>query len=434
MSTFKTLIKNAMVIDGDNNEAYFAAAIIVDDGIIKRIITDIMSPDLEAEHDQLINAEGMWLMPGLIDGHCHLSFGYPDEADNENHQGTFSAEYAALRAAHNAKVVLMSGVTGISIPGGAWFIDVAIRDAINEGMIDGPRVFAAGRFISTYGSLSDPEPSWVGSPDHSLGVLANNILEMITEVRRQCKHGVDLIKIADSAWGECLTLSAEELSAIVDEAHRRNTKVTIHARGAGATRIAAQAGVDWIMHADLATDLDLAVVGEKQIPIMPTLTALDTFLSCAERLAIPDKELSRIRSNFDSAVKNVGKLKAFGIPVMCGTDTGNSPVMTYGTHHAKEPALLVKYGGYSNLEAIQACTTNNAISLGLVGQIGVIREGALADLLIYDRDPSEDITVLSAQESLLLIMKGGRIYKNKISPQQHEKNTNPKSEVNYAIK
>ncbi|MGS0559511.1 amidohydrolase family protein [Escherichia sp. MAL-1] len=416
MHTRSTLIKNAMVITGDNRKAYLAKAIVIDDGKIQCITTDEHHQVPDEQYDQTIDASGMWLMPGLIDGHCHLSFGYPDEADNDHHRGTFSAEYGALKAARNAKMVLMSGVTGISVPGGAWFTDVAIRDAINEGMICGPRVYAGSRFISTYGSISDPEPSWTGSPEHSLGVLANSLTEMITEVRRQCKHGVDLIKIADSTWGDSLTLSQEELTAVVAEAHRRNTRVTIHARGAGATFIAAQSGVDWIMHADLATEADLAAVAEKQIPIMPTLTALDHFITNAKTLGIPAKELTRMKYNFDSAVNNLRKFKSFGIPVMCGTDTGNSPSMAYGVHHASEPEMLVRYGEYSPLEAIQACTANNAASIGLEGEAGIIKAGAIADLLIYDKDPSADISTLGRQEHLLFIMKDGEIYKNRISP------------------
>jgi hypothetical protein len=92
--------------------------------------------------------------------------------------------------------VLQSGVTSISVPGGTWFTDVAVRDAIKLGLIEGPRVYCAGRMIVTYGSIEDEEPSWVGTPEHSIGVLCNTAADMVTEVRRQCKHGVNFIKMA----------------------------------------------------------------------------------------------------------------------------------------------------------------------------------------------------------------------------------------------
>ena len=175
--------------------------------------------------------------------------------------------------------MLRSGVTSISIPGGTWFIEVGLRDAINAGLVEGPRIFTAGRFIVTYGSIGDYEPSWVGTPEHVLGVLANDVNDMITEVRRQTKHGVDFIKLADSTWGDDQTMSKEEIAAVVEEAHRRNARVTIHSRGAGSTKSAAEAGVDWIMHADLATEAELWAVAEAGVRVMPTMTFLFEALS-----------------------------------------------------------------------------------------------------------------------------------------------------------
>ena len=113
----------------------------------------------------MIDAEGKWIMPGLIDGHCHLSFGFPavffDEISQRprHHQPRLST----LRAARNAQTVLRSWVTSISIPGGTWFIEVGVREAIEAGLVEGPRIFTAGRFIVTYGSIGDYEPSWVGT-------------------------------------------------------------------------------------------------------------------------------------------------------------------------------------------------------------------------------------------------------------------------------
>src|SRR5262249_23180543 len=198
-----------------------------------------------------------WIMPGLIDGHCHLSFGLPYSGGEARARGTTNPGFTALQAARNAQHVLCSGVTSIAVPVGTWFIVVGLRDAITAGVLPGPLSACAGRFIVTYGSILDDEPAWVGTPEHAIGVLANSVPEMITEVRRQCKHGVDFIKLADSTWGDTQTIAPEELTAVVQEAHRHQTPVTIHARGSGSIRAAAKAGVDWILHADLATTADL---------------------------------------------------------------------------------------------------------------------------------------------------------------------------------
>ena len=193
---------------------------------------------------EIIDAEGKWIMPGLIDGHCHLSFGFPTVSSLKypSGRGTINPAFSTLRAARNAQTVLRSGVTSISIPGGTWFIEVGVREAIEAGLVEGPRIFTAGRFIVTYGSIGDYEPSWVGTPEHTLGVLANDVNDMITEVRRQTKHGVDFVKLADSVWGDNQTMSKEEIAAVVDEAHRRNARVAIHSRGAGSPRLQPKPG------------------------------------------------------------------------------------------------------------------------------------------------------------------------------------------------
>ncbi|MCI0790066.1 MAG: amidohydrolase family protein, partial [Chloroflexi bacterium] len=300
------------------------------------------------------------------------------------------------------------GVTSISIPGGTWFIEVGLRDAINAGLVEGPRIYTAGRFIVTYGSIGDYEPSWVGTPEHTLGILANNVSDMITEVRRQTKHGVDFIKLADSTWGDTQTFAKEEMAAVVEEAHRRNARISIHSRGAGSTKAAAEAGIDWIMHADLATEGDLYAVAEAGVRIMPTTTFLFEALEVGKEKGRSDEELDVIKRNVDSAMTVLQTARSLGVKVMCGTDTGNSPVMPYGTLHAHEAEIMVKFGGYTPMEAITAYTKDNAYSVGMEGDLGVIESGKLADVLILDADPLEDIRVLQGGKHLCSVIKDGR--------------------------
>jgi len=356
----------------------------------------------------VIDATGQWIMPGLIDGHCHLSFGMPAVQGYASARGTINPGFSAIRAAANAQTILRSGVTSVSIPGGTWFIEVGLRDAINAGLIEGPRIYTAGRFIITYGSIADSEPSWVGAPEHTYGVLANNVTDMITEVRRQTKHGVDFIKLADSTWGDTQTIAKEEISAVVEEAHRRNARISIHSRGAGSTKAAAEAGVDWIMHADLATEAELYAVAEAGVRIMPTMTFLFEALEVGKEKGRSDAELDIIKRNADNAVTVLQTARSLGVQVMSGTDTGNSPVMPYGVLHAHEAEVMVKFGGYTPLEAITASTKDNAYSVGMEGELGVIEAGKLADLLILDADPLDDIRVLQGGKHLNSVIKDGR--------------------------
>jgi imidazolonepropionase-like amidohydrolase len=419
-SESKTLvIRNGTLIDGSGAAAAANTAVVIQGNRISSVGELPGGVNLEdADKVDVIDATGQWIMPGLIDGHCHLSFGMPAVQGYASARGTVNPGFSAIRAAKNAQTILRSGVTSVSIPGGTWFIEVGLRDAINAGLIEGPRIYTAGRFIITYGSIADSEPSWVGAPEHTYGVLANNVTDMITEVRRQTKHGVDFIKLADSTWGDTQTIAKEEIAAVVEEAHRRNARIAIHSRGAGSTQAAAEAGVDWIMHADLATERELYAVAEAGVRIMPTMTFLFEALEVGKEKGRSDAELDIIKRNADNAVTVLQTARSLGVQVMAGTDTGNSPVMPYGVLHAHEAEVMVKFGGYTPLEAITASTKDNAYSVGMEGELGVIESGKLADLLILDADPLEDIRVLQGGKHLNAIIKDGRRVDLSVQPEE----------------
>ena len=410
ISESKTLvIRNGTLIDGSGAAAAANTAVVIQGNRISSVGELPGGVNLEdTDKVDVIDASGQWIMPGLIDGHCHLSFGMPAVQGYASARGTINPGFSAIRAATNAQTILRSGVTSVSIPGGTWFIEVGLRDAINAGLMEGPRIYTAGRFIITYGSIADSEPSWVGAPEHTYGVLDNNVTDMITEVRRQTKHGVDFIKLADSTWGDTQTIAKEEISAVVEEAHRRNARISIHSRGAGSTKAAAEAGVDWIMHADLATEAELYAVAEAGVRIMPTMTFLFEALEVGKEKGRSDAELDIIKRNADNAVTVLQTARSLGVQVMSGTDTGNSPVMPYGVLHAHEAEVMVKFGGYTPLEAITASTKDNAYSVGMEGELGVIEAGKLADLLILDADPLDDIRVLQGGKHLNSVIKDGR--------------------------
>ena len=404
-----TIIRNGTLIDGTGQPAAHNDAVVVQGNRILSV--GAVPPEInveDREHIETFDATDKWIMPGLIEGHCHLSFGQPAMPGLSIARGATSPEFSTIRAAINAQAVLRSGVTSLSIPGGTWFIDVALREAINAGLIEGPRIYCAGRFIVTYGSISDNEPSWMGTPEHVNGVLANSVSEMITEVRRQCKHGVNFIKMADSTWGDFQTISREELEAVVGEAHRRNARIAIHSRGSESTRAAAEAGVDWIMHADLATEADLEVVAEKGVRIMPTITFLKHAVEVGRDFGRSDIEVDQIKHNLEGGYSMLQQARAMGVKVLCGTDSGNSPLMPYGELHANEMEVLVKYGGYAPMEAIVANTRDNAFAVGMEGELGTIEAGKLADILILDKDPLADISVLQKSRHLSAVIKDGK--------------------------
>jgi imidazolonepropionase-like amidohydrolase len=272
-------------------------------------------------------------------------------------------------------------------------------------------MYVAGRMIVTYGCIEDDEPSWEGTPDHSIGKLCNTADEMVTEVRRQGKHGVNFIKMADSRSGESQMLARDEIAAVVGEAHRRNLRVGIHSRGAGSTRAAAEAGVDWIIHADLATDRDLEAVAKAGMPIIPTATFLAVVVELGQKVGAEQVQLdiTRMKRHFDLLCELMHKARKLGIKLLVGTDTGNNTFTRYGELHAKELEIFVKYGGYTPLEAIVAATRDNAYAVGLEGQVGELAAGKLADLIVLDRDPIADISVLQGGKHLSWVIKDGKI-------------------------
>lgn len=406
------VIRNGTLIDGSGAAAVANDALVIEGNRIRSI--GPLPPDVEIRDERnlpVIDATGQWIMPGLIDAHVHLSYGYPYLPGEGRGRGTTRPELGTIKAAHNAQKALLAGVTSISVPGGTWFTDVGVRDAVKLGLIQGPRIHCAGRMLITYGCIEDDDPSWVGTPEHSVGVLCHSADEMVDEVRRQLKHGVDFIKMADSRSGAEQMLSKEEIAAVVDEAHRRNARVAIHSRGAGSTRAAAEAGVDWIIHADLATEGDLEVVAKKGIPIMPTATFLVTAFETADRLG-PNQvqlDIGRMRRHFERLVTLMQRSREWGITLLCGTDSGNNTFNPHGQLHAREAEILVEYGGYTPLEAIAACTSGNAFAMGLQGQVGELKPGMLADVILLDADPSTDIRVLAGGKHLTGIIKDGQV-------------------------
>src|SRR5215472_1169255 len=252
----RLVIRNGTLIDGSGREPVLHALVVIEGNRITQAGPAASAISPESPEDTVIDATGKFILPGLIDAHCHISL----------HQGalpgvryTSSAEFCTLWAAHAIGRVLRAGVTSIAVPGGKWFTDVTVREAVAGGLIDGPRMVVAGRALSNYGGIFDPDPypAYDGTPADTAGVLCNTRDEFIRETRRQCKRGVDLIKIADSAWGDVQTVADDEIAAVVDEAHRHNVKVTIHSRGSTSTRAAAKAGVDLIYHGDWANEADL---------------------------------------------------------------------------------------------------------------------------------------------------------------------------------
>ena len=408
------LIGGGTILDGTGDPPRAQSSVLVENNRITKIgpAAEVRAAAKLGGGYTTIDANGMTVMPGLIDAHCHISYG--DIVSFEELDLYTSVEYRTLRAAHNAKKVLRAGVTSISDPGSTWNISVAIRDAINAGLIEGPRMASAGRYITTYNAIGSAWPSWMEHPPSSFAVLCNTRDEMITEVRREIKDGVDIVKVAGD--GDVLayerelagSLSMEDLQAIADTTHRLGKRCTIHARSGRAAADAVRAGFDWIIHGSYMTDDDLTVLFEHRTPLIPTFCMLLNTLEWGADLGTPEFILDAYKEEVEALTHVVTKAHKEGIMMMAGTDSGQGSV-PYGEWHAREMEYLVTHGGLSTMAAIQAGTSNAAFAVGLPDDIGTLEEGKLADMLVVDGNPLADITVLQDKDRLKVVIKDGEV-------------------------
>src|SRR6516164_2150519 len=401
----RLLIKNGTLIDGSGGDPVPNRLLVVEGDRITLVGETDGSMWPETPDDKVIDAVGKFILPGLIDAHCHISL----------HQGalpgmkyTSTAEFCTLWAAHAIGRVLRAGVTSIAVPGGKWFTDVTVREAVEGGLLDGPRMVVAGRALSNYGGIFDPDPypASEGTPADTAGVLCNTRDAFIRKTRKQCKRRVDLIKIADSTWGDVQTVAEDEISAVVDEAHRHNVKVTIHSRGSTSTRAAAKAGVDLIYHGDWANEADLDIVAKAGIPIAPVLTSpwIGVEHGAGGR-GFGERVRDRLRAQLDTSFQMIRNARDRGIPIISGSDTGNASAFSHGKWHGKEAELFVKEVGMTPMEAILANTSRNAWLIGLESEVGVIAPGRLADIVIWNSNPLADITLLQRPSEISCVIK-----------------------------
>src|SRR5205085_3506977 len=357
--------------------------------------------------DQVIELPNATVLPGLIDAHTHLT-GDPRQI---GYQALgISVPRATLTGAHNARVTLEAGFTTVRNVGAEAFSDVALRDAINDGDIPGPRMLVSGPALGITGGHCDE--NLLPYEFHYSGEgVADGVEGVQRKTREVIKYGADLIKICatggvlshgDNPQASQYTL--EEMKAIVADAHRLGRKVAAHAHGAQGILWASQAGVDSIEHGSYIDDAGIAEMKKNGTYLVPTLYLADWFLANAERLHVPPEMVAKGQAVMPAARRNIAHAFSSGVKVAFGTDAAVYP---HGLN-AHEFAVMVKLG-LTQLQSIQAGTINAADLLGWSGKVGSIEPGKWADIVAVDGDPLADVTQL---ERVKFGMKGGEVYKN----------------------
>jgi imidazolonepropionase-like amidohydrolase len=400
------LIRGGTVLDGSGRASAPTTDVVIRNNRIVAVGDDI-SPGVTLppkEQMEAIDATGRTVMPGLIDLHCHMSYG---ESRTEEEIDLYTNhEVRTLIAAANAEKVLRAGVTSISDPGGSYFIGVGVREGIKRGLVKGPRMMTSGRYLTTSNGLTDWYPTSVGVPAGSIGKLTNTIDEMKVEIRLQVKNGVDLIKVADSPYGDYQAFTDDELKVIADLTHQLGKKCTIHARGPGEVKAAVKAGFDWIMHGNLLDAEAIDLLATSGTPLVPANLLLANWADWPDITGSSPKAVDGIRRMLDQTKDSLHRARAAGVRFAMGTDTGFS-VTPYGEWHSRELELLAMYAGLTPLEALTAGTWQGAKMLGLGGELGLVKPGYLADLIVVRGNPAESLRVLLNKANILVVIKDG---------------------------
>ncbi|MGA2135505.1 MAG: amidohydrolase family protein [Bryobacteraceae bacterium] len=396
------LIRAARLLDIESGKMIAPAEVLVKGERIAEVGATVSHP-ADAE---LVDLGDRTLLPGLIDAHVHL-FLHPGAEDLQTVEE--SVPQRTILALLAARDDLMAGFTAERDMGteGAGSADTAVRNAINHGLVPGPRLRISGNAVDILGGHEDAinyNPAQHVLPN---ATWANNALELVTVIRQQFKEGADFIKIYETGrdalregkFSTPYQYTEAELRAAVEEAARVGKRVAVHATGEPGTLYAARAGVASVDHAFQLSPETMRIMREKQIFAVPTFAIVEYF---ADHAASPRQGESERRMLEFHAAQFREQLAA-GVPMAMGSDVGPFP---HGTQ-AREFVLMVKYG-MSPLAAIQAGTLNAAKLLGWQDQIGALKPGYFADIVAVAGEPLADIGAL---QKVSFVMKGGTICK-----------------------
>ncbi len=404
-----TLLSGGKVVDGKGAPSFFADLLIQEDKIVS-VGQDVRQACTDLDLVE-IDISGCTVLPGLVDSHCHISFDHPstnDELFFHRRHGL-----ATLVASVNAQKVLRAGVTGFFDADCIFDVGLDLRDAIEGGVVLGPRMATGGNVLINCvgGTAAQLLPD---SGRRGYGVIVHTPDEIITEIHRQVKKGVDWIKVHVSGLpvrpngveGEIKTWTFDELKLVCDTAHSLGVPVVGHCRNASSTRDSALAGFDMILHATYMDQEALEAVIETKVPIVPTFTFQANLADFGDLVGSDVRYKEVFRREISESVDSIRKAYDSGVPLLTGSESGFS-LTPYGEWHHREMEIFVEDLGLTPLQAIQCATSNGARSLKMEGQIGCVEEGYLADLLVVEGDPTQNIKLLGDATSIKYIYKGG---------------------------
>jgi imidazolonepropionase-like amidohydrolase len=406
MMTNSTLYTNVTILDGTGRPP-FRGEVLVTGNRIAKVAETTRGESIDAGSATVVDGGGAaTLMPGLCDAHTHITW---NNGATLTESANMEPEEHLLLTLDNAKLYIDCGYTScVGAASAKLRTDVVVRNAINAGRYPGPRLLAAGPEIATTGA--DVNPS----------MHADGVDEMRKLVRTICKEGVDTIKLSLS--GENITGKAmawetfftdEEMAVAVEEATRRGVRVAAHARNATSIKMCVKHGVNIIYHASFTDEeaLDMLEAAKDRVFVAPGIAWLVMTCHHASDWGVTP-EVARNMGYFhelECAIESMKKMKKRGIRVLPGGDYGFAWT-PHGTY-AKDLEYFVDLLDFSPMDTLVASTKMGGEIMGRPEELGLVKEGYLADLLLIDGDPLQDITIFQDRDNLLAIMKDGQFHK-----------------------
>ncbi len=385
----KTCFKNINLIDGTGKEVLKNSYIIVEDGMIKEIGTEYSN---NFEQFQVVDLEGKYVMPGLIDCHMHISF--PPVADMVSAVKLTHTIDHVVRAIKNLEALLKSGVTYIRGTGSIDYIDTKLKKHVINGTIKGPGMHCAGKLITM-----------TGGHGYYLGKEADGIDGIRKAVRDELKEGVDLIKIVSTGGittpgvdVNAYQLNVDELKAAVEEAHKAGKKICTHSHGTQGTKNSIIAGIDCIEHATILDDEAIEMAVKAGTYFVPTISAMYSIVKNGEEKGIPKYVVDKAKEVIEK--QNIGLRKAYeaGVKIAMGTDSG-TPFNIQGENSASELELMTRYG-MNPMDVIVSATKTASELIGIDNEYGTLEIGKHADFLVLSENPLENIKTIQKLESV----------------------------------
>ena len=408
------LFKNVIILNctGENP---FPGDVLIEGNKIIKIARN--GESLEQNNIQIIDGENrMNLMPGLIESHAHLSI---NNTDDLTALGRIPPEEHTLLTMQNARLYLDHGITScISAASAKPRLDIVIRNAIENGEIPGPRLLAATPWLTVTGGLGDMRTLHMPKVD-SMAIMADGPEEYRRLTRELIREGVDIIKLVISgdsfvphAGSETTIMSEEEVEAAAKVTHAHGKRLSAHARSAKSVKLCVRHGIKVIYHANYADEeaFDLLEANKDWLFVSPNIgfTAIAAYEG-SDWFTEEQVQSMGFREELDSAIKGIQELMKRGVRILGGGDYGF--MITPHGQNARDLDHFVRHCGMTNMEAILTMTKNGGEAMDMPNEIGQVKEGFLADLLLVNGDPLSNSKLLLNKNNLHTIMKGGVIHK-----------------------